>query len=96
MNRDFSVERLFPLGDFKNIKFRSEFNSIPQSLALDTQFMNKLAKLMMYEVDVYYREYLKILRDYNTLSLEESLEALDKVRVDTLGEISAYLEELED
>lgn len=59
MNRSIKIERLYALGDYKNIKIIDELHDIPESVALNAELMGKLYSLLFTNVDLqYYRYFL--------------------------------------
>lgn len=60
MNRTISVERLYSLGDFKNIKFNDTITDIPQNIALNDKAMGLLHYLQLTEIEHAHKRYLKL------------------------------------
>lgn len=80
MERESRIERLFTLGQYKNIKFDDAFLGIPESLAADPDFMSKLQLLQMIQIDIAYREYVGLQKNIANLSLEDSMAFLEETR----------------
>jgi len=51
MNKNISVERLFSLGDFRNIKFVSTVTDIPRDILLNKKGMSLLWYLQLLEIE---------------------------------------------
>ncbi|KKK65025.1 hypothetical protein LCGC14_2978290 [marine sediment metagenome] len=60
MKRTLKMERLYNLGDFKNIKFGDEFIDINEEFMFDNEFVGNIKMLKLLGVESVYREYLKI------------------------------------
>lgn len=63
MNRSIKVERLYSLGDYKNIKVIDELHEIPESVALNAELMGKLYMLLLANVDLQYYRYFLSFRE---------------------------------
>src|SRR5512139_413975 len=88
MNRSIKVERLYPLGDYKNVKFIEEINDIPQNVATNPEAMAKLHALLLASVDLLYYKY--------SLSYKEAAKFIDPKQPDTIEKAITYLVELTD
>jgi hypothetical protein len=94
MNRSIRYERLFPMGQYVNVKFSDEMNDLPEELCLNEDLMNKVRYLQMVEVELAYRIYLKLYEKSKTLVLEElakSMEFLETEKETTINGIKAIL-----
>ena len=80
MKRNLSVERLFPLGDFKNIKFTSELKDIPEEIALNEDAVKALWLMMAFNTDMAYLRYYEVLERTAGKAIKEKLVELEKVR----------------
>ncbi len=91
MERTTSIERLYTLGNYKNIKFGNIIDGIPQELWLRPEVMGSLSFLLMVSVEADFRAYQKLNQEIGGLSLEESLEKLSDMRDDTYREIQELI-----
>jgi len=94
MNRSIRYERLFPMGQYVNVKFVDEVNDLPEALCLNEELMNKIRYLQMVDVEIAYRIYLKLYEKSKTLDLEElakSMEFLEVEKETTINGIKAIL-----
>jgi hypothetical protein len=91
MNRTLKTERLFPLGDFKNIKFADEMIDIPEKVCMDENLMSKLRYLQMIDVELAYRQYLDLIKKVGTIPLEEAMKILLNEHTTTLQEIEKII-----
>ncbi len=87
MERQISIERLYSLGNYKNIKLGNVIDGIPENLWTRPDVMGSLQFLLMLAVEVDFRRYQKLNQEIGGLSLEESLEKLSDMRDDTYQEI---------
>jgi len=62
MQRKIIVERLYPLGDYKNIKLIEEVSEIPEELANNSDYMEKLRKSVMASVELGFYDYVTMLK----------------------------------
>ena len=60
MERKISVERLYSLEQYQNIKFASELNNIPEEVALDTEAMDMLYYMQMVSCDLAFKKYMEV------------------------------------
>lgn len=87
MERTTSIERLYSLGNYKNIKLGNVIDNIPQGLWMRPEVMGSLSYLLMLSVETDFRRYQKLNQEIGGMSLEESLEKLSDMRDDTYREI---------
>jgi len=94
MERSLKYERLFPLGQYVNVKFIDEINDLPDVICMNEELVSKIRYLQMVDAEISYRVYLKLYEKSKTLDLEElakSMEFLEFERAETLSAISAIL-----
>jgi hypothetical protein len=68
MQNKLSVERLYSLGDYKNIKFINELDGIPESFATNPKAMELLFFQQTLACEIAYRKYYEVI-DYISTSL---------------------------
>jgi hypothetical protein len=90
MEEKVSVERLYSLGDYRNIKFSSEITGIPKEL-MASEFEKKLRYWQLVEIELMHRKYTALALKVQTLKLEETLEMLELERSTTIEELKEYL-----
>jgi len=93
MNRVSQIDRLYPLGDYRNIRFSDTINDIPDKLAMDGKFMAAIRYLQMVEIEITYRRYGQLMGQVGTVKLEEAMKILEDLRVETMGIIKAAIED---
>ena len=89
MNRKISTERLFSLGDFKNIKFYDEINEIPSEVATNPEASRLLRYLQLVEIESAYNRYMLLMDKLyaNKLPIEEIVETLENERQNTFADL---------
>jgi hypothetical protein len=94
MKRNLSVERLFPLGDFKNIKFTSELENIPEEFATNEKAVGLLWLQMAYGCDIAYVKYYNLIESLAKTGIKEKLARLEEERQNVINELNKeYLSE---
>ncbi len=83
MERSIKLERLFSLGNYKNIRFDDGIDNIPQSMWTNKEVMENLNYLVMLSIELSFRRYLKLSEKIQDMSLEDQVTYLDKVKSDT-------------
>lgn len=93
MNRTIGTERLYTLGNYKNLKVTDVISDIPQELLGNSEVMSSLRMLQMLQSDKTYLQYLLNSATMQDLSgatpadLEELVETIDETRVATLEKL---------
>lgn len=89
MDRNFGLERVYNLGDYKSIRVSDYANGIPEELALDEKFMSLLRYLQLVEIEKAYYSYSLLSQDMrNTFSTDgERFEELVKVSTDVYSKL---------
>lgn len=60
MERKLSIERLYSLGNYQNVKFIDEITGIPEHIAINKDAMNLLSYSQILEVEKAYYDYYKL------------------------------------
>lgn len=63
MERKISVERLYSLGQYQNVKFIDEITNIPESIALNREAMNLIAYSQILQAEKAYYNYFRLRMD---------------------------------
>lgn len=90
MNRSISMERIYTLGQYKNLKLTDTISDIPEGIAFNAESLALLRQLQMISLDSVYLRYLQesltFEEDYrkNPQKLEEHLASLQDAKVTTL------------
>lgn len=91
LTRTLKVERLYSLGDYKNIKFVSEIYNVPKELAFNKEVMDKINYLMLLDIESNFRKYVELSSKLNTLKVEEMMQYLEDERMNTLDELKQII-----
>ena len=95
MSGKISAERLYSLGNYKNIKFIEEVNDIPDDLMFNVEYVTYVRTLQALRLDKSYLQYLQLFDEVvqkvidETMELAEAISTLDvtaKVMTDTMKE----------
>lgn len=86
------VERLYSLGDYKNIKFYTEVSNLPQEIVLDQDSRSKLYLLLMAMCDLNYYVYTDLYRKHRELSLKDAVSFLETFISDISNELKLKFE----
>lgn len=92
METTISVERLYFLGNFKNIKISNTLAEIPEDFMSD-KVLDLLYKHQLISVEKAYRQYHEIIKDLPA-DAAEAIEFLDAERVATMEELKQEFERL--
>lgn len=88
MNRNLRTERLFSLGDFKNIKFCDEITEIPQELILNKEAMSHLYFYQLLQIEQAFIKYMKLSDELIRLGqYEKMLEYIEELREQNFKDI---------
>ena len=88
MNRSLKVERLYSLGDYKNIKFIDEIVDLPENVALDEESVGHVVYLQLLNVEQSFYRYYALAKKIKTLNPEEILGFIEEERVKTLDQLN--------
>lgn len=93
MKRTLRIERVYPLGDFKNIKVISEISDISDEFSLRKEVLDRLELLILLQVDSMYLKYKKSMEDIAELSnKEEMILYFDSLQEQTISELYNLLQ----
>ena len=88
MERTLKIERLYPLGQYTNIKFVDEILNLPDEAIFNVELESKVRYLQMLEVEIAYRDYVNLMKVAETKSEEEVAKFLEEQREATVKEIA--------
>jgi len=96
MDRSLGMERLYSLGNYKNIKFSSYINDLPEDIMLEPSVVGKLRFMQMLEIELSYRKYIQLSKEvFNKLEEGEIIEKLEEVMDSKLSELKSLLAKVE-
>jgi hypothetical protein len=87
MKRDIGVERLYPLGDFKNVKFSTVLKDVPEDLAKNEKVVGLLFMQQSISCEIAYRKYYNMIDRIVKDKIENVLEYLEQQREQTMAEL---------
>lgn len=90
MNRTLHVERLFSLGEWRNIRFSDEISDLPADIMFNEELIGKIRYLQLVDVEVAFRKYLELNKSIPS-GPEAEMAYLEEVKVDTLAQIKSLL-----
>lgn len=88
-NSTYTVERLYSLGDYQNIKVSNTITQIPEAVSMDKEASKLLHVLQIIDVEYAYRVYVSLVKNLKGMSLEDSLQFLEAERTQTFQELLA-------
>jgi len=83
MEQTIGMERLYKLGDFKNLKFIDTISGIQDEYILNDEFQDMLRVLQLVRADKYYLKYVKLFDDVvqkvidKVMTIEEAIDLLN-------------------
>ncbi len=94
MERSLGVERLYPLGDYKNIKFVNNLSGIPEELASNDRVVSLLFLQQALSCEIAYREYYDTIDRIAKEKIQNALGYLQEQREQTLAELYEEIEKV--
>lgn len=99
MNKEISVERIFSLGDYQNIKFTDTIKEIPDVVASNPDAIKYLRYLQMIDIEWSYINYARLRASQPKLTspevIEEAINFIESERVTTFEKLLASLSKQE-
>jgi hypothetical protein len=87
MIRALTTERIFPMGNYANIKFAHTLSEIPEKVALNPKSMELLQYLILLDVEYAYKRYHMLMDKTTNMKLDEILEYIEAERQSTFEEL---------
>ena len=94
MNRNLTAERLYSIRQYENIKLTDTIEDLPDEIALDPGWVNDLRYLQFVELELSYRRYLDLIKNLNSLDLDNSLAFLEQEKTNTIDTIRNKFDEM--
>lgn len=95
MNKSLSVERIFSLGDYQNIKFTDTVTEIPQEVALNPEAVRLIKYLQLVDIEWAYVNYMNLRKNSPRIvkpeDVEGALEFIEAERVRTFENLLSAL-----
>lgn len=83
MNKSISLERIFSLGDYQNIKFTDTITDIPETVMQNGDALKYLRYLQLVDVEWSYLRYMTLRMKQPQSSLEQAMEFIEEERTIT-------------
>ena len=74
MNKQISVERIFAMGDYQNLKVVDTLNEIPEAIATNPDAIKLLRYLQLVDIEWTYLQYQKLRLSQPKLASKESID----------------------
>lgn len=87
MERTIYAERLYSLGDYKNIKFSTALTGIPEELATNDRLAGLLFFQQSLACEIAYRRYYDTINKIATEKIQDVLGYLEEQRTQTMTEL---------
>lgn len=82
---------MYSLGDYKNITFDDVFNEVPSELAFDADLIGEVKFLQVVSTEIAFRRYVNLCEKYPLTGENRMVEALEKLRQDTINSIQEII-----
>lgn len=91
LQRTFKTERLYSLGDYKNIKFTDEIIDVPADIAFNPEVVSRIRLLQLIGVELSFKRYQDLGKELTGKTPEQMAEYLEKVKTETTEELVGLL-----
>jgi hypothetical protein len=85
MTRDIGVKRLYTMGQYQNVTFEETIKDLPMDLSKED--LDNYRYLMLLDLELQYRSYLKMYQQVSNVSIDEAVNALEKSKLETIKEL---------
>jgi hypothetical protein len=87
MNRSLKVERIYSLGDYKNIKVTDDINELPEELVLNDKAVGLVRMMQLLQTEKVYQKYVNLGGLLKGKSQEDVFEMIDELESDTMSKL---------
>jgi hypothetical protein len=91
VNRTITTERLYYLGDYRNLKVTDTIADLPSKVVFTPNLGGKIRWIQLLEMEILHEKYLEMKGRYKDKSPEEVLALLEENRVQALQELKSIL-----
>ena len=92
MNRALKVDRLYNLGDYRNIHITDEITDLPEEYVTDSKVIELLRFMQLLETEKTFQKYLVLLKTHSAgKTAEESVGLLEQLQSDTMNELAKII-----
>lgn len=89
--RNIKIERLYNLGDYRNIKLIEEINDLPDAIQFKESLMSKIRYYLLVSIEQGFYKYKNLAQKVASLSPEEALAFLEEEKINTLDSLKEEL-----
>lgn len=84
MNRNLTIQRIYSLGNYKNLQVTDSINDVPEELMLNEDFVRNLRLLQLLRCDQVYYDYITTSPAFvDGMKSEQALEFIERASVST-------------
>lgn len=91
MNRTVGVERTFYISDFNIIKPMEYMNDIPEELATDENFINKIRFIQLLNLELTFKKYIIFKGRIDQMSPADAVAELERLKSNAMDELNQIL-----
>jgi len=87
MNRSLRVERIYSLGDYKNIKISDDVVDLPEEFVLNDKLVGLIRMMQLCQIEKTFQSYLAMNKNFLNRGQEEILILLEELESDTMSKL---------
>ncbi len=87
MNRSLKVERIYSLGDYKNIKVTDDINELPENIVLSDKAVGLIRMMQLLQTEKVYQKYTSLGGLFKGKTQEEVFEIIAELETDTMSKL---------
>lgn len=91
MERNIGFERVFWLGDYRNIKITDLMVNVPERVVLNDELVGELMYYQMLTIEKAFRRYLQLAEQINTVTTEEAIAFIESEKESALKKLTSIL-----
>ena len=92
MSRTIGVERVFALKPYETLRLVDFINDLPEEVYDNDKALRFLRGIQFLNLELNYRKYLRLLNTLNPLNVEDSIQLLEELKVNTYSELEKALD----
>lgn len=88
MNGRLGIQRIYSLGNYKNLQVTDVIEDIPEEYMLNEDFVNNLRMMQLLRSDKVYYDYVRTSPSFvDGITSEESIEAIEQASISTMEKL---------
>jgi hypothetical protein len=87
VNRAISAERTYNIGPYQSLKLFDSFSNLPEDAIKNPELVNYLRQLQFIQLELGYRKYAKLFEELGSVSLDESIQILETLKLQTMDNV---------